>query len=484
MQGTPTIGRTLSLQTIVTGGIAVVWGAVVLWSLAIGAQVLFSQRIYEMAYVRLDGKPVIYRHGGGGHTGPQILTLEREVLPENNEYLLYGSYLQPAAQLRSMPLTAESWSARITAANDGRTPAAYWYLVHNGEVDGRAYGVGYNSVTKRRIGYFSRKGFASELPAEADWFQVAGGTGLAAATPQLYPFEPGGSDATTIFLLADGKVWSIDTQIREVKAIADAPRATSIGNAWVTLEKLPEKKPGMPSLPAQYLTRQKMALLEEGRLTLIDHASGEQKSFALPATLERATLSPYELHDGSLLVLSRRDTGERSETRLVRVGANGEVLQDRDIELAQGNSFQDVAGAMAWSSLAAAPLLLVQLVQTMVVPWMMSMHGVSDSYREAMAHYLGTAWPVLVLMLLLSVFLAVVTYRRQRRFGQPWGAAWGVFVFLLGVPGWIAYRFHRTWPVLEACPACQQASPRDQERCLDCGAVFPGPGLRGTEVFS
>jgi hypothetical protein len=52
------------------------------------------------------------------------------------------------------------------------------------------------------------------------------------------------------------------------------------------------------------------------------------------------------------------------------------------------------------------------------------------------------------------------------------------------VPGYLAYRFHRTWPVLEDCPRCGEQSPRDRDRCSDCGATFPPPELKGLEIFA
>jgi predicted amidophosphoribosyltransferase len=58
------------------------------------------------------------------------------------------------------------------------------------------------------------------------------------------------------------------------------------------------------------------------------------------------------------------------------------------------------------------------------------------------------------------------------------------FVFILGVPGLLAYRFHRRWPVLEACPACKQDVPHDREACSHCGSEFPRPEPKGTEVFA
>jgi hypothetical protein len=87
-------------------------------------------------------------------------------------------------------------------------------------------------------------------------------------------------------------------------------------------------------------------------------------------------------------------------------------------------------------------------------------------------------------VLAVGALCAVLAYRRQRRYALPNPGAWAAFAFLLGIPGWIAYRLHRAWPVLEECPACHQPSPRDREECIDCGAEFPPPPLKGIEVFA
>jgi hypothetical protein len=57
-------------------------------------------------------------------------------------------------------------------------------------------------------------------------------------------------------------------------------------------------------------------------------------------------------------------------------------------------------------------------------------------------------------------------------------------VLLLGLPGWIGYRFGRKWPVLEACSECGHTVPRDRENCVCCTNNFPRPALKGTEVFA
>jgi hypothetical protein len=110
--------------------------------------------------------------------------------------------------------------------------------------------------------------------------------------------------------------------------------------------------------------------------------------------------------------------------------------------------------------------------------------GQADSYAAALVKLVGAFWPSVLVVLLVGGGCAVAAYRRQKRFGLPHAAAWAVFAFVLGVPGWIAYRFHHRWPILEDCPRCHQPSPRDRETCLDCGALFPPPALKGIEVFA
>jgi hypothetical protein len=107
-----------------------------------------------------------------------------------------------------------------------------------------------------------------------------------------------------------------------------------------------------------------------------------------------------------------------------------------------------------------------------------------EDYSRALGIVLWRTWPSILAVFGLGCAMAPLAYRRQKRFGLPNPAAWAVFAFIFGLPGWIAYRFHRTWPVLEECPACRQPSPRDRESCLDCGKAFPPPPMKGIEVFA
>ena len=93
-------------------------------------------------------------------------------------------------------------------------------------------------------------------------------------------------------------------------------------------------------------------------------------------------------------------------------------------------------------------------------------------------------WLALALLLLSSIPLAYLCFRRQRRHGL--GAAWGwaLFVLLLGIPGYLGYRFHRVWPTLDRCHHCQVLTPARGDRCPHCSEAFPQPEHTGVEIFA
>ena len=130
-----------------------------------------------------------------------------------------------------------------------------------------------------------------------------------------------------------------------------------------------------------------------------------------------------------------------------------------------------------------APVVLAFLA-TVVEPLEHLEIGLEPNYSAALARSLAVWWPALLVVSLLSAALAWYCCRRHRRYYQPASGVWFVFVLLTGVPGLVAYLFHRRWPVLEKCPACGQDVPRDREACASCGAAFPAPEPKGCEVFA
>jgi hypothetical protein len=107
-------------------------------------------------------------------------------------------------------------------------------------------------------------------------------------------------------------------------------------------------------------------------------------------------------------------------------------------------------------------------------------------YFEGLGRRLTDNATALLVVYAVAAGLALLCYRRLARYGagRAERVVWPAFVFLLGLPGWVGFRFARPWPVREPCPACGAAAPRDRTACAACGAEFPPPSLKGTEVFA
>jgi hypothetical protein len=121
--------------------------------------------------------------------------------------------------------------------------------------------------------------------------------------------------------------------------------------------------------------------------------------------------------------------------------------------------------------LLGAPLYLIQM-------------NTAANYSTALAEVGRIAWPPLVIVLAVSAALAWLTWRQQRKYCRPATALWTVFVFLLGLPGFIAYWLEHRRPRLETCSECGQIVPRDRDICADCSTPFAAPPPVRTEIFA
>jgi hypothetical protein len=476
------IGRSLLLAGLVASGLAIVCVVVVAFVSTLVSG--FAGQTFERVYVRLDGAPLLYRYASGLSPSQHSYTLDGQPADSEDQQLLFSMPINAETTSVLNPLAAKSWQWRLASASDGRTPATYWYLVHDGRTNGRVFGVGYNAFTKQLVGFFGRQGFSTTLPPRDQWFQVAGQEGLLNATPVVSVNEPVGSPQEQLALLAEGKLWSFNTQTRTVESLLDAPQATTLGQAWVALDKLPPKKPGVMLMPAQYLTRQKLVLRSPDDCLLVDLSSGEKSSFPVPSALRKVAFSAYELASGEMLLVSAEGTLEKRGQRLIWLAKDGTVNREKTVELAQLANSRNSYAMLGWLGVIAAPLPLGHAGFTLLAPVQMLESGAVDSYASGLARMVLETWASSLIVLAIGVVVGILAYRRQRRYGLPRAAAWAAFVFVFGIPGWIAYRFHRAWPVLEECPACHQPSPRDREACLDCGAFYPPPPLKGIEVFA
>ncbi|HEX5105496.1 MAG TPA: hypothetical protein VFV87_16875 [Pirellulaceae bacterium] len=467
------------LAAVVAFGLTTVWFVLVAWLFMLMEQSRIDFDHYEQLYVRLDGVPVIAKGARSG-ARHELLTLDRQPAKGDTYQILSPAYVAPPAKGASY-VSSRDWSVRLASISDGGSPAVYWYLVHDGRTNGRAYGVGYHAVTKQVAGYFSRAGFSERLPPREAWFHVKGDAALAYAVPERQYYEPYWSTWFTQpsqFLLANGKLWRIDMRKRTVAPLVDCPDAEGIGWAWRTADALPQPTPGAPqqaSAPRSLFVRTPETAL------IVDPQSGEVARYPLPAQLQGDSLGVFQLADGRLLIAAYPLSLGKDQL-VAWIDPAGKTTK-RHVAINAPSRTSDDATVAALSAVAA-PAFVWQIVMAAMLAWQKLALGQATSTSNAVGQALAVCAPGMAIVLALSLAGAVAAYRRQRRFGLGGAIGWAVMVFIFGIPGWIAYRLHRTWPVLEECPACDQSSPRDRDACLECGATFPPPELKGVEVFA
>ena len=75
------------------------------------------------------------------------------------------------------------------------------------------------------------------------------------------------------------------------------------------------------------------------------------------------------------------------------------------------------------------------------------------------------------------------TLARRYNFSTKASIGWTLFVFLLGIPGLLAFLCVQEWPVREVCPNCKKLRTVDREFCEHCESAFLPTEKNGTEIF-
>ena len=475
--------RQYTLAALVALGLAGAWCIVIVWLVSIAETAAARRSTYEQPYFRHDGEVVIMRYPQGVNASNQeVVDLSGQVVKTDAAALLTTQFINRPGQV---PVEGGlSWRTRLTGVNDGATPLTYWYLVHDGRVNGSAYGVGYHSLTKQVAGYFGRQGFTAVRPPRSDWFNVPGDYGLSLATSVLINTEPTWATENVLYLLADGKLWSIDPRKKRVQAITDAPQGATIGWIWDSRKAKKLDDPAVLAVQGNNWAPRMLVMRTDAALTLVDPQQGKRATIPLPPELQGEMLAGAECPGGDLMLLSYSGWMRQGAKAAIRLGPEGQVVSRQAIRLSPYGS--DVIGEAntSWLSLGAAPFPLGQIPLVFAMPQNSVQIGEADSYAAAFVPNLLRSWPGLLGAAIIGAISALAAYRRQRRFALPDAIGWAIFAFLFGAPGWIAYRWHRPWPVVEECPACAQPAPRDRNACTECGAAFPPPELKGLEVFA
>jgi hypothetical protein len=478
----------LVLATVLAAGFGIVWGLVSLWAAEVGAYVALDPRPSEMLIFQTDGTPRVAHEVG--RRGERVYRdLEGNAVPEPDDQTGWLNATPLPAALPERLDGGTSWGQRIRSFADGRVPATYWYLVSDGRPDGTGYFVGYDSKSKARVGYLGTAGFREGPPTTGELLPFAGAVSGPRSRvfslqgdhqPTEHPERPptgraprGAVSPGDVYVFGrGGRLYHADLPGRRVELVLDDPQLRSAA----LVAGVHDPAHGTPCHVAARTDEAVLVLDARGQLL---------RRYPIPETLRGRTFLFGETTAGEAVECWSSPNDEfatRFDHRICWARSDGQT-REANVTLAARGGVRTLV--LVGAGVVPSPVGLAGLVAT-YLPRLLLDSGRAASYDEALQLSLGMAWPALALAQLLAVGLAVLCYRRQMRYGAGGTERllWPLFVLLFGLPGWVGYRFGRSWPVLESCPSCDVGVPRDREACVRCEAEFPPAALKGTEVFA
>jgi hypothetical protein len=522
------IGQRLAAAFIVAAGMAIVWEIALGWVVSLVQMLLpATPGAQQDILLAFDGTPVISTHS----TEVGSLTVSRRSLDGKSWPLDYQKWLTSAYfhQPYKIPGIVEipiSWSdepGRTAGGTDGKLPPTAWYLIHDAEPVGHVYVAGFDAFSKMPVGYIGTKGFSASVPPLDEQFAVPGVENnemfrLYISSQNLeyhrivWDHNLWRNDVW-LYLLGPTDLWKIDLRERTARSVAKFDGAMEIGQVGAmlpaydalepkTVTKAAEAKP--PAIadadktkesddtstreedPEWQNWRSLMAVREPDRIVIFN-LDGKRQDFMLPEKLLDRRFSVFLVGPNELLVDAHEQDYEFWSggpiIRLYWMDQTGKIKREEEVKL--GGWVPESPYKKAWRWAAVNPICIAWLVGVLVgAPLYLLQVNTAGTFPSAVAMAAGYAWLPLIVVILVSAVLAWLTWRQQRKYRRSATGVWAAFVFLLGVPGFLAYLIEHRRAKLEACPECGEIVPRDRDACAGCADPFRAPPRVGTEIFA
>lgn len=482
----------LVLAGVLTTGFLVVWGVVAVWAMQSYLENACQRGKYLL--FEADGTPLVAqmvpRYGEN-----QYWDLEgnRVPLPNRGNPTMGAYSLLPAARDDQASAGDSNWDQRIRSFSDGGSPAVYWYFVADGQPDGTGYFVGYDSKSYGCIGYMGTAGFRTSLLPIEELIPCGHATRelrrddvlttQIGHQPMAIPYADALASAgraphgyvspCDVYVVGhDRRIYHADLQKRTLHVAFEDARLCS---AALVLA-VPDPVWGTPHRLVARVDDTVLVLNDRGQIL---------KEYPIPEALRGLDLYFAETTAGEALMYWRSSFDELATEVDYSIYWVTRYGSFRHAEVTLPSSGELPALRVLGAVVVPTPLVLGGVLAT-YGPWLLQQEGLAVTYGVALRQMLAEFWPALMITQLLAAVLAVLCHRRQLRYraNRTERVLWPLFVLALGLPGWVAYRFGLSWPVLESCPACGADVPQDRGDCARCEAVFPGPALKGTEVFA
>ena len=460
--------QSMALVILLAVGAGLAWGFLAAWGMSVVSDVASSGDVYENVVFLRDGTPVIESYARRDYEARTFRTLEGNRVEVKNDDMNVLTNLQGPEYL-SKRFAGLVWNERITCVHNDWYGPDVWYFMHDGKPEGHGYFVSYDKKAKAKIGYIGTGGFTPEEPPLDQQFPVNGRRvsrrNWYGTTAMLYGYNDGeGSEVQ--YLLADDGLREINVKKRSVKILRKGDDLISGG-----LSSMPLPAKGKAAVDRTILLR------SPDRVDVLALDGKEIASYPLPSELRSDNFGCLALPGGKTLI----DHGIFNVTDLFWLDAGGKIVRREHVTLRNLRQSQAMTNTIM-SIVIPSPGVIAGV--GFAYPWALADCPDSWTYSDALRSALAKTWPILLATEIISLVLACVVYRRQRRYGLPWTWVWTVLVLLFGLPAFFGYFAHRAWPARLPCPHCGRRVPHDRPACFICGREFPPPAVKGIEVFA
>jgi hypothetical protein len=459
------------LALVIAAGFAIVYGGIVMIGLLVIDHAIQPREVARNVYIGADGAPMIWEFAGGS---PQkYLTLDGKEIEETPDFSNPPTLLVPASPWYFNAAPGDWLATDIRLER----PPTTWYLVYEAKEHGQAYFEGFDRASMLRAGYIGTRGFRSDVPPPDERFTVDG---------RIEPFElyargpvgVHGWDFADLYMVSENTVVEVDFRKRTVHTLLTADNLHSVGFmmppiGWnVNGSPVTKDRDSTPFLVVR----------ESDRVLLLDSKGVEQMSYAIPDELRGEDFGFYQKDNLAIAMVTRL---RPPITDLYWFDRQGQITKRAKVAISTQDPIVQRPNLHSWVVAVALPCPLAAVLEpTFGQDFRRQTDGTAAAAFTEIRSAIGDRWSSLAVLCAISAVLAWLAVRRQRAFGQRDVLSWGLFVLILGLPGFVAYRVHRRWPVRTACPWCNRLAPRDRETCVHCGKEFPRPERKSSEVIA
>lgn len=461
-------------------------GAVATWFVAFGiATMIYSWFGTNRSYIdqlvfTVEGQPLLQSHNpNGAYDGNYAVyrTLDGQKIEDPDS--LHLSQVAAGDELpfsTGRDIWGDAWMWRIKTQLQIRPAPVAWYLIHDAQANGLAWFVGYQPITRQRIGYLGRSGFRQDLPPPPDRFSLPKSLfnhGGVAPAMDVGTNEPTyRSEVPAEYLVSDESLVKIDLARQAVESVPMPDKVISVGT-YTELTAVSDDR------YATYENRLLVRLPKE--LHILTFEGEPLRTIPLTTPMQDAIVALMGTTTDELILIAHGED-HASPRELYWIGPGGEVTRHVQVNLYPPK--EDNSRTVAWGVSTAMPVPAALLVSSILTVAMDRSGDRPQDFASAYAEFARAAWPPFLVLLCISAGLAFIAHRRQRAMNGRGGLAWAAFVVLLGPPGFVGYWTHRRWPAVARCEHCGAVVPRDRGTCLACAAEFSPPAPRGIEIFA